>query len=123
MFVKFRLEVHDTGVGIKKENLKKLFMDFSRLDEHSKMNAQGTGLGLSICKRMIEKMGGSVTVDSEEGQGTTFTVDLSTKSQLIQNEEKKVKNPLENQKKLSKIKSKSVVDVYRGPEQEIKSSE
>ena len=51
-------------MGIKKENLSKLFMDFSRLDEHSKMNAQGTGLGLSICKKMVEQMGGSVTVDS-----------------------------------------------------------
>jgi len=53
-FIKIRIDVVDTGVGIKKENLGKLFMDFSRLDEHSKMNAQGTGLGLSICKRMIE---------------------------------------------------------------------
>ena len=49
-------------------------MDFGKLDEHSKMNAQGTGLGLSICKRMIEKMGGKVSVDSIVGQGTTFTV-------------------------------------------------
>ena len=53
-FVKIRIEVCDTGVGIKKENIDKLFMDFGRLDEHSKMNALGTGLGLSICKRMVE---------------------------------------------------------------------
>jgi signal transduction histidine kinase len=52
------MEFCDTGVGIKKENLGKLFMDFGRLDEHSKMNAMGTGLGLSICKKMIEHMGG-----------------------------------------------------------------
>lgn len=57
-FIKFRMEFCDTGVGIKKENLGKLFMDFGRLDEHSKMNAMGTGLGLSICKKMIEHMGG-----------------------------------------------------------------
>jgi signal transduction histidine kinase len=53
-FIKIRMEIIDTGVGIKKENLDKLFMDFSRLDEHQSMNAQGTGLGLSICKRMLE---------------------------------------------------------------------
>ena len=53
-FIKIRMEIMDNGVGIKKENLNKLFMDFSRLDEHQKMNAQGTGLGLSICKRMLE---------------------------------------------------------------------
>ena len=51
-------------------------MDFAKLDEHSKINAQGTCLGLSICKKMIERMGGTVTVDSEVGVGTTFTVSL-----------------------------------------------
>ena len=53
-FVKFKIEIIDSGMGIKKENLDKLFMEFGKLDEHSKVNAQGTGLGLSICKRMIE---------------------------------------------------------------------
>jgi signal transduction histidine kinase len=65
--LKLRVEIIDTGVGIKKENLDKLFMDFSRLDEHQSINACGTGLGLSICKKMLEQMGGSVTVDSEVG--------------------------------------------------------
>ena len=55
-------------------------MDFGKLDEHSKKNAQGTGLGLSICKRMIEKMGGSVSVDSVENEGITFTVQLVIQS-------------------------------------------
>ena len=77
------MDISDTGCGIKKENLDKLFMDFGKLDEHSKINAQGTGLGLSICKRMIEKMGGTVTVDSELGQGTTFTVSLVLQSNLV----------------------------------------
>ena len=75
-FIKIKLEISDTGCGIKEENLVKLFMDFGKLDEHSKINAQGTGLGLSICKKMIEKMGGTVKVDSIEGEGTTFTVSL-----------------------------------------------
>ena len=58
-------------------------MDFGKLDEHSKINAQGTGLGLSICKRMIEKMGGTVSVDSELNIGTTFTVSLVLKAQEL----------------------------------------
>jgi signal transduction histidine kinase len=57
-------------------------MDFGKLDEHSKINAQGTGLGLSICKRMIEKMGGTVMVDSIEGVGTTFTMLLMMKAKF-----------------------------------------
>jgi signal transduction histidine kinase len=85
-YIKIRIDIQDTGVGIKKENLSKLFMDFGKLDEHSKINAQGTGLGLSICKRMIEKMGGTVTVDSIEGEGTTFTVSLVLKAAIIPEE-------------------------------------
>jgi K+-sensing histidine kinase KdpD len=46
--------IEDSGVGIKKENLHKVFQDYSRLDEHQKMNAKGTGLGMSICKRIVD---------------------------------------------------------------------
>ena len=60
-------------------------MNFSMLDEHSKMNSQGTGLGLSICKRMIEQMGGTVSVKSKVNVGTTFTINLVTKAQLLAN--------------------------------------
>jgi two-component system sensor histidine kinase EvgS len=61
---KFKLTIIDTGSGISKEGLKKMFMDFSRLQEHADINQRGTGLGLSICKRIIEKMGGTVKVES-----------------------------------------------------------
>ena len=47
------------------------------------MNSQGTGLGLSICKRMLEKMGGTVQVTSNEGIGTTFTIEISTKAKVL----------------------------------------
>ena len=76
------MEINDTGVGIKKEDLGKLFCDFSRLDQG--MNNTGTGLGLSICKKMIEKMGGKVAVESEWGVGTTFSITLQTKSIPVQ---------------------------------------
>ena len=61
-FVQLQISVIDTGVGISNEGLKKLFIDFVKLDENSKRNSQGTGLGLSICKNIIEQMGGSVDV-------------------------------------------------------------
>ena len=53
-YIKFEIDIIDNGVGIKEENLDKLFMNFGMLDEHSKMNSQGTGLGLSICKSIVE---------------------------------------------------------------------
>lgn len=66
----------DTGIGITEEGLKKLFIDFSKLDENSKRNSQGTGLGLSICKNIIEQMGGSVDVKSAIGEGTEFLINV-----------------------------------------------
>ena len=79
-YIKLRIQISDTGVGIAKENLPKLFMEFGKLDQHSQRNAQGTGLGLSICKKMIEAMGGTVKVESIEGVGTTFTIVLMMKA-------------------------------------------
>ena len=57
-------------------------MEFGKLDEHSKVNAQGTGLGLSICKRMIEQMGGQVEVESTEDVGTTFTISITARAKI-----------------------------------------
>lgn len=74
-------------------------MNFSRLDEHTKMNHQGTGLGLSICKSLIELMGGAVRVESELGEGTTFIMTLKTKCLVIptkQQEESLLENPDNN---------------------------
>ena len=51
-------------------------MDYSKLDEHRKMNTKGTGLGLSICRNIIEKMGGTVNIESTEGEGTKFIITL-----------------------------------------------
>ena len=76
--VRFKIEVIDQGQGIPECDLPNLFMDFSKLDQHEHINKQGTGLGLSICKRIIEEMGGQVTVSSQVGEGTTFVVSICT---------------------------------------------
>ncbi len=65
--------VSDTGVGIKKEDMEKLFNSFQRLDEEKNRNVEGTGLGLKITKQLTEMMGGGVDVSSEYGRGTIFT--------------------------------------------------
>lgn len=64
--------VTDTGIGIRPEELEKLFKPFSQVDTGLSRKYEGTGLGLSICKRLIEMMGGSIMAESEPGRGSTF---------------------------------------------------
>ena len=68
----FRIEVSDTGVGIAKEDLGRLFVEFQQLDASTSKRYQGTGLGLALTKRIVEEQGGSVGVQSTFGQGSTF---------------------------------------------------
>ncbi len=76
--------VEDTGIGIKKEDFEKLFALFSRVDTKRNRNIEGTGLGLSITKQLAEMMDGKVSVESEYGKGSTFTVKL--KQQIVSDE-------------------------------------
>lgn len=69
-----RFEISDTGIGIKEENLDKIFVNFSRVDKNRNSSIEGTGLGLAIVKGFLELMGGSISVESTYGQGTKFIV-------------------------------------------------
>ncbi len=68
--------VKDTGRGIKKEDINKLFNKFERMDEDRNTTIEGTGLGLAITKSLTEMMGGKVTVSSNYGEGSTFRIYL-----------------------------------------------
>jgi CheY-like chemotaxis protein len=70
-----RVGVHDTGPGIPAHRREELFLPFSRLGA-DQSEVEGTGLGLALSKTLIEAMGGGLSVESEEGQGSTFWVDL-----------------------------------------------
>ena len=70
------LTVSDTGVGISARNLPFVFDRFWQADNSSKRKYQGVGIGLSLVKELTEVQGGTVSVQSEEGKGTTFTIDL-----------------------------------------------
>ncbi len=74
--IKLRFEVRDTGIGLKAEKIKKLFNPFVQVDSSSSRRFEGTGLGLAISRRLVEKMGGTVGVDSQPGVGSTFWVEL-----------------------------------------------
>ncbi|HUR68757.1 MAG TPA: response regulator [Candidatus Thermoplasmatota archaeon] len=73
---RIRLEVQDTGVGIRAEDIPKLFHEFSQLDAGMAKHHQGTGLGLALVKRLAEAQGGTVGVQSAPGKGSTFHVIL-----------------------------------------------
>ena len=68
----FRLEVEDTGIGIRPEDLGRLFVEFQQLDASTAKKHQGTGLGLALTKRIVEAQGGRVGVRSVPGQGSVF---------------------------------------------------
>jgi signal transduction histidine kinase len=70
------IEVEDHGVGIAKRDRKRVFDRFYRVDNLLSRQTEGSGLGLSISKRIIEAHGGKLTVRSELGKGSTFTIHL-----------------------------------------------
>lgn len=71
-----RLQVRDTGIGIKPEDFKKLFIEFQQLDSSPSRRYEGTGLGLALSRKIVEFQGGAITVESEPGKGSLFTVVL-----------------------------------------------
>jgi signal transduction histidine kinase/CheY-like chemotaxis protein/HPt (histidine-containing phosphotransfer) domain-containing protein len=77
--VRMILQVKDSGVGIHSEDINHLFDDYTKLDTVSHRKIEGTGLGLSITKKLAEMMGGSISVESEYGKGSVFTVTVLQK--------------------------------------------
>ena len=67
-----RVYVRDSGMGIREEDIPKLFTDYNQVDTRANRKIEGTGLGLSITKKFVELMGGTITVESVYGKGTTF---------------------------------------------------
>jgi signal transduction histidine kinase len=71
-----RITVADEGIGIRPEDLPRLFQKFSRLENARKSGAPGTGLGLYICRSIVEAHGGRIWAESEPQKGSTFVVTL-----------------------------------------------
>ncbi len=77
--VRFRIAVEDTGIGIREADMQRLFKKFERVDLEQNSTVEGTGLGLAITYNLLERMGGSIRVESEYGKGSVFTVELPQK--------------------------------------------
>src|SRR5262249_31316303 len=72
-----RIAVQDSGIGIASDRVGRLFSDFVQADASIHRKYGGTGLGLAICKRLIDQMGGAITVESIPGRGTRFSFQVS----------------------------------------------
>lgn len=77
--IMFNVSVADTGIGIKEEDIERLFTPFERIEEARNHSIEGTGLGMSITKQLLALMGSELKVSSVYGQGTTFTFSVKQK--------------------------------------------
>lgn len=84
-------KIRDSGVGISNEYLDHLYSPFSQEDLNLSRNYEGNGLGLAITKRYVEKLGGSLIVDSIKGVGTTFTLTLPLSKKLKKKDQEKIR--------------------------------
>lgn len=73
---RLEVQVRDTGIGIKTEDIHRLFTEFEQLDSGTARRFEGTGLGLALTKKIVEFQGGHIGVQSEPGKGSVFTVVL-----------------------------------------------
>ena len=89
-YIKLAIDVKDTGIGIRKEKMQKIFESFTQADTSTTRKYGGTGLGLTISKSLAELMGGYLTVESEPAKGSTFTLHLVLQ---VANEQPEVQLP------------------------------
>ncbi|USD61616.1 response regulator [Vibrio sp. SCSIO 43140] len=105
------ISVSDTGIGISTAAQKKLFEPFTQADRSSSRNYEGTGLGLAICRRLVELMGGTISLESELGKGTIFHLLLPLKTMVQQAANEQVQTDNTTELDLSSLKVLVVDDI------------
>ncbi len=109
--VTLEFKVYDTGIGVKKEDIPKMFESFRQLDISAKKEFQGTGLGLSIVKSLAEMMNGKVSFESILGEGSVvaFEIPLIVTNSALQNTDHTDVNTAKNEEKVSNRKFKILI--------------
>lgn len=82
-YVKFEFIVSDTGIGMSEEFAEHIFEPFTQEHAENRSSYQGTGLGMSIVKNLINKMKGTITLETKQGEGSTFTITLPVKLDTV----------------------------------------
>jgi signal transduction histidine kinase len=75
-----RIAIQDTGIGMSREEMSRLFRPFQQVDSSITRRFGGTGLGLALSQRLMSLMGGHILAESEKGRGSTFTVEMPLRS-------------------------------------------
>ena len=102
--IKLLVTVQDSGIGIKKENIDKLFSKFDRLGVEKETSVEGTGLGLAITKKLVELMHGKINVQSEYGSGSKFTIRVEQR--ILKGKE------LEEARKKKPVQTEQVINAH-----------
>ncbi|MBQ7581631.1 MAG: response regulator, partial [Lachnospiraceae bacterium] len=103
------IDVADTGIGIKEEDIDRIFESFSQIDSKRNREVEGTGLGLAITQRLIRLMGGSIEVESKYGKGSIFKICIPQEVAAQQTGEEAVPAAAVTEKKLHASKAKILV--------------
>ncbi len=115
-----KFDIKDTGIGIKPEDIEKIFGKFSQVDTQKNKHIQGTGLGLTISKTLVEMMGGDIVVDSAYGGGSTFHVSIcqgvpeyepigKETARLLESKSYKLPNPMKEREIVSREGKKILI--------------
>lgn len=100
--VKMKFTIRDTGIGMSPSFLKEIFKPFVQADTGARSTYMGTGLGMAIVKNLLDRMGGTIQIDSTEGVGTTMYVEIPFRK--VQNDETIAKNGKTRERKTKKFK-------------------
>jgi len=100
------ISVEDNGIGIEKRHLNVIFDKYSQIDKSLSRNAEGTGVGLSLVKSIVELAGGSISVESELGVGSKFTIKLP--SEKVVNESMQFNNAVRDENKIIQVEFSDV---------------